>query len=481
MNESIRKHDASRPLMPHQQALIDQFFAEPAIRGYIVRWAVGLGKSYTVVHLIKRLLATQPAARILVLSPGALQSQMRDMLEQIGVSAEAVDRFRYRELQDAVSPHSELWWAGRVYLLSTDFAKQEDIALSLCSVQWTLLVVDEAQQLRAQRKGIVRALVASSPKLRALLLSSTGIDDPSQLGIEPWKETRTRAVDVVDAAGRRILDQPRPELKILEFHLDDSERRLRDSVDEIAQVLGVNDSNAGLPGPVFAALAASSPSALEAGLRRLRNRLAHGAYEFSQTAGEQGDMGDLSDAGEHTAVLPGDPGELLELLNRCLNELDALAVDSKLVALKTLLGQAQVPVPTPRPMCIVTSYRATLLYLQAALEELGITPWALYGAMSDDTRVQTVRGFAEHGGVLLATTAALKGLSMQQVDLLVMYDLPRNPSMVVPLLTRFQRVGRTDPLTLTVLLESKAERTVESALISKLQAFLADDQDSGVS
>ena len=92
----------ARPLLPHQQALVDRFFAEPTVRGHVIRAEVGLGSSFATAHIIKRFLETQPAARILVLSPKVLQAQTQHVLGEIGVRAESVDRFRFRDRKSVV-------------------------------------------------------------------------------------------------------------------------------------------------------------------------------------------------------------------------------------------------------------------------------------------------------------------------------------------------------------------------------------------
>ena len=71
-------------LWPHQAAFIEQFFADPSKRGYLLQSDVGLGTSSMAAHLIQHATETIPNARILVLvAPKFLQVQMQDMLASL--------------------------------------------------------------------------------------------------------------------------------------------------------------------------------------------------------------------------------------------------------------------------------------------------------------------------------------------------------------------------------------------------------------
>ena len=177
---------SARPLLPHQQALLDKFFAEPASSGHAALWEPGLGAVWTTGHLIRNFLLFKPTSRVLVLSPKAVAVQMEFHLAYIGVTAQLMDRFRYREMQDGSSSGTALWREGGVFILGVDFAKQDDVATSLLTVPWSLLVVLEAHQVRGQRERIVRRLVESSPGVRVLLLTMPGVKDLPKFGIECW-------------------------------------------------------------------------------------------------------------------------------------------------------------------------------------------------------------------------------------------------------------------------------------------------------
>jgi hypothetical protein len=128
-----REFDGNR-LLPHQVAFIKQFFANASARNHLLESDAGLGTSLTVAHLIKRTIEIQRDARVLLLVvQKSVQSKMSHVLADIGVRAEAVDRFRYRELQDAIPAGDTVWRAGVAFLLSADFAQQAGHIFSVAS------------------------------------------------------------------------------------------------------------------------------------------------------------------------------------------------------------------------------------------------------------------------------------------------------------------------------------------------------------
>jgi ERCC4-related helicase len=464
----VSANQDARPLLPHQQALVDQFFAEPTVRGHVVRADVGLGSSFATAHIIKRFLETQPDARILVLSPKVLQAQTQHVLADIGVRAEAVDRYRFREMQDAAANDEMIWQAGKAFILGTDFAKREDIARSLCAVPWTLLVVPEAHQLAGLRENVVQKLVASSPDARLLFLTLSGAGDIPTFGIQPWTEIKWRRADVVDAQGQPIFRQPPTKIETFGFQLDAQEQRLRSELMGLVRLLGATGA---MPAPlasVFVTSMSSSPAALEEVLQRLRSRVIHRDAEVF-SSGEEID--DETDTDDLPSAIHGDREELVKTLNSCLALLDALGTDSKMAILWELVSEAQALGEMPRAMCILTEYRATLFYLQEALEGLGLDPYILHGAMSFDERAHAISRFKEQGGVLIATTAMTTGLDLPQVETAVLYDLPRSPMALEQIYGRFQRFGRNAPLVVQLLIESDHANTAVDTILGKLRAL----------
>ena len=89
------------------------------------------------------------ADRILIVVPGHLKYQwQREMKEKFRTSFIIVDR-------NLMKTHwSENVWEERNQCISTiDFIKQNDIASTLKSSQWDLIIVDEAHKISAYQYG----------------------------------------------------------------------------------------------------------------------------------------------------------------------------------------------------------------------------------------------------------------------------------------------------------------------------------------
>jgi hypothetical protein len=101
-NEHVTASSAS--LMPHQQAFVASVFATGAKRVHLLSAAPGFGKSTALIAAGQRLLAENPRARLLILVPAAaLASYFAERLRTLAVPVVIVDRYRFRELKNAVA------------------------------------------------------------------------------------------------------------------------------------------------------------------------------------------------------------------------------------------------------------------------------------------------------------------------------------------------------------------------------------------
>lgn len=441
-------NNSLRPLLPHQQALVDEFFNHPTKRGFVAQWSTGLGSTWAMAQIIKNLVAANPSSRVLVLSPKILAEQIHYRLIAVALNADLIDRYRFRVMEDQVSTAAPIWHEGGIYVLGTDFAKQDDIADSLCSVEWSLLIIPEAHQIRGQKDRLVTRLVETSPASRVLLLTLPGVDNLPKLGIGQWVKSTVRHSEVVDPTGRRIFDLPAPILRSVEFRLDASESRLQDAVAQAVKALGLNGPMFELFGTSLENAMQSSVSALEEVLHRLRTRLAHDSGDNFQ--GDE-PPNDETGADPIPRLQAGDNEALLVAMDRCLAEVESISGDSKLEALMHLLTEAQKSDNSPRATCVLTRYRATLSYIQTALDDLGFATYALNGSLNVGERFKVLEEFKNNKGVLIATTALMEGLDMPDVDSLIMYDLPKSRLILQQILARFQWYGRSEPLKIDVI------------------------------
>lgn len=463
-------------LLPHQTAFIERFFADPSVRGHLLKSDIGLGMSLMLAHLIRDTVETTANARILVLVSKYLELQVADMLDEVGVPVEVVDRFRYRVLQDAATGENSVWRVDAVNLLSIDFAKQEDITQSICSVPWTLLVVEDAYLLRGQREQVVRQIVEASPDMRVVLTTTIGAQAVPEFGLRPFETTVWHRSKVADSSGQYLFTQLPTQVEVVEFEKEPSEWRIHETVASIGQQLKGTVNSAPLLNAIMVRSLMSSPAALEENVRRLRNRLVHGMYD--QLA-----AGDDEDEETDTDNLPEVPSEyrdeIIDALNSCLAELEALSEDSKLKAFFDKMNTMLVDESVLRKICVVTDYRATLGYLQAQLEEITANLSVLHGAILPEERISNVRRFRQEGGVLLATTTMMTRVpGLGQVDSLVFYDLPQSPQRLQQIHGLFQTADRTVPLDIVILCDVRTGDRLRGLFARALEPSTYEENDS---
>src|SRR5580704_1954265 len=165
-------------LLPHQRDFVDTVFSPKSSRIVHLRSAAGLGKGTALVAATKRQLDEQPHSHVLFIVPAPLRSQFAERLREVAVPATVIDRYVFREMLDAQSG-GELWPLGVVAILSSEFAKQDDVLESLLQVDWDLLVVDESHRIRV---ALLRRIAARCKK--AIFVSTLGSEDSESISGE---------------------------------------------------------------------------------------------------------------------------------------------------------------------------------------------------------------------------------------------------------------------------------------------------------
>jgi hypothetical protein len=264
MSQADRR-DLPLILLPHQAALVETVLKPSTKRVVLLRGDVGLGKGAALVGLAMRLLKEQPASRVLVLVPAvALQYQFAEIFRTQGVPAVLVDRYRLREMLDAVSG-PELWPPGIVAVLNLDFAKRPDVRDRLTDTRWDLVIADEAHAIGGARAEVLRAVMAVA--LRSVLTTLPSLDLSDTLPIQGATVVEWNRDRIVDAAGALIAAPPRPVLHEVAFPLTPAELHLSETVGSVSRALSVGTPQEQFVAKGIGRSLQSSPAALEARLR----------------------------------------------------------------------------------------------------------------------------------------------------------------------------------------------------------------------
>jgi ERCC4-related helicase len=256
-------------------------------------------------------------------------------------------------------------------------------------------------------------------------------------------------------------------VNIISFHESSADQFAREFVVEELAARIPETSSASLITTMFRKSLASSPSALEERVRRLRDRLGRGF--LAPNSSEASDEGDYS-----AATASPHEAELIKALNDCLAEIDCLPGDSKLEVFLEKLSEMRTNNTALFSLVVLTEFRATLFYLQAQLEELGFGNIILHGGMTFDERLQGIERFRAESGVLIATvTTMTEGVNLPQVDRVILYDLPQSRLTLEQIYGRFQQLGRSAPLELFVMYNLDAADKATGQALENLKTIVA--------
>jgi superfamily II DNA or RNA helicase len=428
------------------------FQLEPALawaRGdgcrFLIADAVGLGKTVQAGLMIAEVLARQPEARALVISPAALRDQWRHELHhRFQLGAEVLDAAGVSRATAHLPAGVNPWSVQPIAITSIDYIKRPEVMRSLEALTWDLVVFDEAHNL-AGRSDRASAAAAIGNRARALVMLTatphSGDDEAfgrlcnvgNLNGGHPLLVfRRTRTALGITSSRRSTLLRVRPTPAEAAMHAAlMAYARLSWN-----QSSGADASGARLAMSVLARRACSSAESLARSLERRIRLLAYAGPGLAA----QIDLpfADASfDDEEPAASLrsPGlhDAGEERDHLHHLLGLARAAArAESKLAIVRRLISR------TAEPAIIFTEYRDTLQRLALALEDVDTVQ--LHGGLTSRERAAALRRFTEGDArLLLATDAASEGLNLHhRCRLVINLELPWSP------LRLDQRAGRVD-------------------------------------
>lgn len=461
-------------LLPHQHKLAELFFERTSKRVIHLRGDVGLGKTTALLAIVRQLLERRPESRVLLLVPAALRPQFVERSHSVGVPGVLIDRYRLREMQDSRNS-DELWTEGTVAILGQEFARQSDVRESLVKTHWDLVIADEVHNLSGARADTLSQVMICAE--RTILSTPIPPDykfikmvSPDEVEFVDWKRD-----DIINRDGNALDINLRPMLHEVRFTKNTEETSLANVVDNLCMICGEKGSFRFGEQAIRNALK-SSPSALESILRSIRNDLTHGRPpQLSQMKGEEAASIEDGYMLEESRF-----GELLDLLNMAIQEIELLEEDSKLSTLTSLLDVLYNDVNRSRRVCVVTEYLATLYYLAAEIENMGISGQQLHGSMSTDERHKSLSDFKMSGQLLLATRATMtEGVDIREVTDFVLYDMPGNEVLLEKSIARMDRVGRSGKLDVHVFVESNLIDDAGTEQISLIRDFFGTPVGEG--
>lgn len=478
--------------LPHQiDGVYFYILKHPRIR-FLLADDPGAGKTIMAGLILKELKQRGLVNKALIVIPGHLKDQwLRELKEKFGETFRVIDR----AIMDA-SWGRNVWREESQAITSMDFAKQEDVMVSLAEATWDLVIVDEAHKMAAYQYGRKLArteryklgeLLSRNCNFLLFLTATPHRGDPSNFRLfldllEPGFFATNEMLEesIKDKDNPLFLRRLKEDLKnfdgtpifpprkviTVKYRLSDDEKRLYNAVTEYvekhyrkAMDQPEKKRNAAFALLILQRRLASSLRAIRRSLERRRNKLRelYGRGKIIQEVGYV-DEEALEDSPEVERWRKED--ELLEKLTSVdtleelkeelekLDELIKLArdaekkeVETKLNELKRVMDEEKLG-KNGEKLLIFTESKDTLEYLVEKIRSWGYTVTYIHGGLNLDRRIGAEHEFKEKAQIMISTEAGGEGINLQFCWLMVNYDIPWNPNRLEQRMGRIHRYGQ---------------------------------------
>ncbi|MEM3447998.1 MAG: helicase-related protein [Nitrososphaerota archaeon] len=498
--------------LPHQiDAVYHYILKHPRIR-FLLADDPGSGKTIMAGLVLKELKQRGLVKRVLIVVPGHLRDQwIRELREKFNETFKTIDR----GVMNA-SWGRNIWQEEDQAITSMDFAKQEDVMLSLAETHWDFVIVDEAHKMAAyeyggQKKKTERyklgELLSRNSNFMLFLTATPHRGDPKNFRLfldllEPnFFATDEMLIESINNKDnplflRRLKEDlknfdgtplfPSRKVVTVKYHLSDDEKRLYNAVTEYVEkyynkAMQKEKRNVAFALLILQRRLASSLRAIRKSLERRRDRLKE-LYEQGKIISEIGyiDEEALEDSPEFERWKKED--ELLEKLTSAetleelkeeiekLEELIKLAkeaekkeIETKLVQLKKVMDEEKLR-KNGEKLLIFTESKDTLEYLVEKIKNWGYSVSFIHGGMNLDRRIAAEHEFKDKTQIMVSTEAGGEGINLQFCWLMVNYDIPWNPNRLEQRMGRIHRYGQQYEVHIynLVAIDTKEGRVLET-------------------
>lgn len=510
--------------LPHQfEAVYEHLLARPLVRALLAHDA-GAGKTIMAGLVIKELKRRQGLRRVLIVAPAGLTIQWRrELLTKFGEDFTIVSRdYMEEEHLDSL----DVWRETDMAITSIAFARQKSMRQALESVEWDMVVVDEAHKMAAYlrpnnsvRKTQAYRLgeVLSRHSTHFLLMTATphkGDPDNYRLLISLVDPQWGEATQYVRGANPIVLRRTKEEMckpdgtplyperivETLPYTISNEEGALIEQVQKFIRKRYQKAKRANQHSAAFALITlerrlASSPYALCESLKRMHSRtqerLSGALAEIASDRTEDtwADWEDLSEQerwererqAEAAAADLTEPRQLKKELLQLESLIDRAAqiIDQgEQEKIAELHKACDLWVGERSEQLIVfTEFKDTLDYLVQQLADWGYTSTQIHGGMPLKERRRAEKAFwKQQAQVLVATEAAGEGINLQCCSVMINFDIPWNPCRLEQRMGRIHRYGQeaAEVHIFNLVATNTMEAEVKTALLEKLRKMRKD-------
>ena len=508
------------PLPFQIEAVYGYVLKQPHIR-FLIADDPGAGKTIMAGLILKELKLRGLAKRVLIVVPGHLRDQWRrELKEKFDEKFVVLDRYTFNA-HYGENP----WEKSDQIIASIDFAKQDEILATLGSVNWDLVIVDEAHKMSAykygektqktQRYRLGEALSRTTNHL-IFLTATPHRGDPENFRLfldllmpgffatnkmveESLKNKdnplfiRRLKEDLKDFEGKPIFTRRFP--ITIKFHLSDPEKDLYNEVSRYVleqynkALQSDKKRNVAFALMILQRRMASSTYALLKSLKRRKEKLERilkGEEKQKEISIDYEEIEDLEEKERwkkeeewESLTLAKDPEELkreIETLSRLIDKARQVINNEEEVKLRELRkaieeGFRKIKEMNGNPKILIfTESKDTLEYLIKKIRTWGYKVNYIHGGMSIDERIKAEKTFRDETEVMVATEAAGEGINLQFCHIMINYDIPWNPNRLEQRMGRIHRYGQQkDVYIFNLVAEDTREGKVLAKLFDKLE------------
>ncbi len=519
------------PLLAMNVSKIDPLpFQIEAVYGYVlnqshIRFLIaddpGAGKTIMAGLILKELKLRGLTKRVLIVVPGHLRDQWRrELKEKFDEKFVVLDRYTFN------AHYGENPWGKNDQIItSIDFAKQDEIIATLGSVNWDLVIVDEAHKMSAYKYGektqktqrYKLGEVLSKTTNHLIFLTATphrgdpenfrlfldllmpGFFATNKMVEESLKNKdnplfiRRLKEDLKDFEGKPIFTRRFP--ITIKFHLSDPEKDLYNKVSRYVleqynkAIKSDKKRNVAFALMILQRRMASSTYALLRSLERRKEKLEKilkGEEKQKEISINYVEIEDLEEKERwekekewESITLAKDPEELkreIETLSRLIDKARRVINNEEEVKLRELRkaieeGFRKIKEMNGNPKILIfTESKDTLEYLIKKIRTWGYKVNYIHGGMSIDERIKAEKTFRDETEIMVATEAAGEGINLQFCHIMINYDIPWNPNRLEQRMGRIHRYGQQkDVYIFNLVAEDTREGKVLAKLFDKLE------------
>jgi len=494
---------------PHQIIAGSRAYRNLSYHGfYLLADEVGLGKTFEAGLALKQLRFAGKVDRALILCNSSAMKDWEGALDKFYENATLVTSSRKQDWKTAGYTETGIWNDVDDLLICTSQMFRQAVDEGYTSHEdWDMLILDEAHVVK-NHESKIHQIVKNFEVPYKLFLTATPVQNSQKefynlfdaleegfLGdsYESFKQRGENHLrDMLQGSKESFLTRHlRKDLPYMEI----PPREVRDRfiplsaaeseanaqfLEFLSTLIDDNEHSAShLVAVTYQKIAASSWTALEASLKKLRARKTADdtsemtLSDFERAIDDEGQT-QLTDDGEDEIYVD------LKSLSRLIDTLESLERESKIeeavdaidelirnegkVVLfsqykRNVLPERQLPQEISRPN----------LY-ERLKQELDVPVYSYHGSLTTTERYDMREAFEEDGGIFLTTEAGAESINLQHCNVLINFDIPWNPARLEQRNGRIQRLGQeSEPIIFNLVIKDTIDESVYQKVINKHQ------------